>query len=42
MTCGACVSTIESALAKAPGVVRAKVALLSEKAEVLFDSQVPH
>jgi copper chaperone CopZ len=64
MTCGACVATIEGALAKAPGsystssklssgeveklmlgrvvsgVVTAKVALLSEKAEVLFDSQV--
>ena len=40
MTCGACVSTIEGALSRAQGVVRAKVALLSERAEVLFDSQV--
>ena len=39
MTCGACVSAIEGALRRAPGVVTAKVALLSEKAEVLFDSQ---
>lgn len=40
MTCGACVSTIESGLNKGDGVVKAKVALLSEKAEVLYDSHV--
>ncbi|EKU22165.1 hypothetical protein NGA_2124200, partial [Nannochloropsis gaditana CCMP526] len=40
MTCGACVSTLETALARVPGVVTAKVALLSERAEVLFDSEV--
>ena len=40
MTCGACVSTLEAALSRALGVVTAKVALLSERAEVLFDSQV--
>ena len=39
MTCGACVSAIETALRRAPGVVTAKVALLSERCEVLFDSQ---
>lgn len=39
MTCGACVATIERLLDELPGVVDAKVALLTERAEVLFNSK---
>ncbi len=38
MTCGACVASIENYVANAvPGVISISVALLAEKAEVIFD-----
>jgi Cu+-exporting ATPase len=36
-TCGACVAAIEGALAAFPGIVSVKVALLAERAVVLYD-----
>lgn len=36
-TCGACVAAIEGALAAFPGIVSVKVALLAERAIVLYD-----
>lgn len=37
MTCASCVSRVEKALNKAPGVSQVRVNLASEQAEVLFD-----
>jgi P-type Cu+ transporter len=36
MTCSACVTTVEGALKRVPGVVRASVALLAGKAEIVL------
>ena len=38
MTCGACVSAVEGALMREPGVVNASVALLTERAQIVYDS----
>lgn len=38
MTCAACSNSVESALKSLPGVVRASVALLQNKAHVIYDS----
>lgn len=38
MTCGACVSVIERTLMMQPGVVRASIGLLTEQAQVVYDS----
>lgn len=40
MTCAACSSSVENALRRLPGVLSASVALLQNKAEVLFDAQL--
>ena len=40
MTCAACSSSVENALMRLPGVLSASVALLQNKAEVLFDAQL--
>ncbi|XP_022892439.1 copper-transporting ATPase RAN1-like [Olea europaea var. sylvestris] len=37
MTCAACSNSVESALMSIPGVVKASVALLQNKADVSFD-----
>lgn len=37
MTCASCVNTIESFLQTTPGVVKATVSLLAERAEVEYD-----
>lgn len=40
MTCAACSSSVESALSAVPGVSRASVALLQNKADVVFDPRI--
>ncbi|KAJ3065106.1 hypothetical protein HDU98_011512 [Podochytrium sp. JEL0797] len=37
MTCAACVNTIESNIAKMPGILHIKVSLLAQRAEIRFD-----
>jgi Cu+-exporting ATPase len=40
MTCAGCVANVERAIAKTPGVERALVNLATEKATIIFDSEV--
>ena len=40
MTCGACVSTVESALSQEPGVVSIQVSLATEEAQLEYNPAV--
>ena len=39
MTCASCVSRVEKAIAKVPGVASASVNLATERAEIVYDGE---